>query len=205
MVYSLCLLLVILPNVASFATWFASDYCSIELVESSIIMNNEAMLDNERYVRVYREGVELKSGALYVPGEVLEVHLSDIKGQYVFEAANAKFKSGGCSGRRSTSRGSELAIANEENADIVSIRAGWATGHGTVYITPDFVLSKSNTRAQDGSGSSGQGQGQEEEGQVQGNLRNPSTADGGRQAKPGWKRPKSKGGKSPPKKGGRWK
>ena len=134
-------LILLLQPINSFATWFANDYCNVPLLPGSIIMNNEAINDNERFIKVYRDNKEIHSGDSYIPGETLTVKLSNNQGQNVFEVQNAKFDSGGCSGSRSASRESKLIIdsINNNNNDVY-IKGGWATGHSTVHITSDFVL-----------------------------------------------------------------
>merc|ERR1711871_1813435 len=141
--YLLLLLVVVVQPINSFATWFVSDYCNRPLSPGSIIMNNEAINDNERYIQVYRDNIELHSGDSYILGETLIVKLSVNQGQSVFEVQNAKFDSGGCSGSRSASRESKLIIddiQNNENKNNIYIKGAWATGHSTVHITSDFVL-----------------------------------------------------------------
>lgn len=148
LLFLLILLINLFYNCHSFATWFVSDYCDRELNAGTIIMNNEAINDKERSVLVYRGNEELKSGSYYIPGETLNIKLSDHKGQYVFEVKNGKFINGGCAGAtRSASRDTQLMIDDNETNDI-HIKAGWTTGHTTVRITSSFVL-KLNQNAEE--------------------------------------------------------
>jgi hypothetical protein len=118
------------------------DYCDRSLKEGEIIMNNEAVADSERLIRIYRHDTELSMNDPYVTGETLTVKISDSTGQICFEATGAQFVGGGCEGRRSSKKEAQLQIAPDAYEDIV-IWAGWATGHSTVRITPSFVLTSS--------------------------------------------------------------
>ena len=69
-----------------------------------MIMNNEAILDIEREVDVFRGDTKVATGNDFIPGETLAVTLSDFRGQFVFEVSGATFVGGSCGGTRSTKR-----------------------------------------------------------------------------------------------------
>ena len=102
-------------------------------------MNNEAILDIEREVDVFRGDTKVATGNDFIPGETLAVTLSDFRGQFVFEVSGATFVGGSCGGTRSTKRKVAL-VAPEDSAEDIRIWAGWSTGQTTVRITPAVVL-----------------------------------------------------------------
>jgi len=112
-----------------------------------VIMNNEAMVDLEREVDVFRGDRKVTSGDDFVPGETLAVTLSDYRGQFVFEVSGATFVGGSCGGVRSTKR-KVAVVAPEDSTEDIRIWAGWATGQTAVRITPAVVL-KSALRVQE--------------------------------------------------------
>lgn len=129
-------------------------------------MNAEVTASDERTVLVFRGEQELHSGDVYVPGEVLEVRVSDSKPQYVLEVigpASAQFTAGGCDGTRIANKPRaelnlpiEISAKDSKDAKLqekesqeeleddgdgsVKIHVAWATGHSTVYLSPDFIL-----------------------------------------------------------------
>lgn len=128
----------------AFASYFTTDeFCERALTPGEVIMNNIAELSTARSVTVYRldnDGVALplENGAEYLPGETLQIGLSDISDEFVLEAENGFFAIGGCDGRRSTV-GGKMSINSATTADVV-IKAGWASGHGVVSISEPFRL-----------------------------------------------------------------
>jgi hypothetical protein len=128
-------------EINAFADWMATSYCSRSLLPGEIIMNNVVLLSDERHLIITRNGEEIQSGSQYIPGETLQVMLSDTHNQYLFETDFGRFLDGGCEGKR---------IANHKTtADIImptdgikeiNIKAGWAMGHSVVRTSSPFIL-----------------------------------------------------------------
>jgi len=73
-------------------------------------MNSFVEESAERFVQIFRGTVELASGELFKPGEMLTVRVDNESPQFVFEIKNGYFPGGGCHGRR---------IANKNNVDVM--------------------------------------------------------------------------------------
>lgn len=162
----LCVVLCILSQINGFADWMTKDFCRRSMSVGEVLMNAEVTASDERTVLVFRGEQELHSGDVYVPGEVLEVRVSDSKPQYVLEVigpASAQFTAGGCDGTRiankpraelnlpieiSAKDSKDAKLQEEESQEeleddgdgSVKIHVAWATGHSTVYLSPDFIL-----------------------------------------------------------------
>ena len=105
-------------------------------------MNSLAELSKERSVLVYRlrsdgDKEPILAGGKVTAGELLQVAVSDVSGEFVFHVVNGAFSRGGCEGKRS-SVGGELKVSSE--AKELELTVGWAHGHGTVYISEPFRL-----------------------------------------------------------------
>eukprot|EP01038_Epipyxis_sp_PR26KG_P004528 gene4528-6393_t len=132
-------------HVSPFADWMTNSFCDRPLKLDEVIMNNDVEASNERLILVSRNEQLLKSGDEYQPGEKLTVKLSNEHNQFVFETDLGKFIGGGCNGKRTSNKDSAVAdiimpLNNEDFGEVVSIWAGWATGHTTVHVTPVFKL-----------------------------------------------------------------
>lgn len=131
----------LLPFGNGFAAWMTKDFCDRQLEEGEIIMNEKAILTNERFVRVFRDDQELVSGkTVYVPSEVLTVQISDSTGQFVLEASHAEFVGGGCKKKNRVNKNHAVLKMPESGSVNVSIKGGWAMGHQEVHLTPHFLL-----------------------------------------------------------------
>jgi len=129
------------PRGDGFAAWMTKDFCDRQLDEGEIIMNEAAILTNERQVRVFREDKELPSGAaVYVPKEILTVQISDSTGQFVLESQHAEFVGGGCKHKNRVVKNHASLKMPESGTVNVTIKAGWSMGHQQVHLTPSFVL-----------------------------------------------------------------
>jgi hypothetical protein len=134
-------LAVFVPGVLGFAAWMMKDFCDRELVEGEIIMNEAAILTNDRFVRVFRDDKELAShSSVYVPGEILTVQLSDSTGQFVLEGQHAEFVGGGCKKKNRMNKNHAALKMPTSGTLNVTIKAGWSMGHQQVQLTPTFVL-----------------------------------------------------------------
>lgn len=99
-------------------------------------MNNVVAESSERSIQVFRNSEQLFSNAIYVPGEVLSIVLSDISGQYVIESSvPGSFEEGGCEGRRVTESPASITMPSGGTQDDVLITAGWAFGHSQVMVS----------------------------------------------------------------------
>ena len=138
----ICIICANILYATAFADWMTKDYCDRHMEEGEIIMNEEAISSIERYIKVFRAGIELHDGSVYIPGEKLEVSLSVGKDQYVFEVHHARFSHGGCNGMRIANKPTvELLLPSAfSKTPNVQIVAGWSEGHNAVKITPTFNL-----------------------------------------------------------------
>jgi hypothetical protein len=77
MIVLFCVVLAtIAVDVNGFAKWMESDYCDTPLTPGTIIMNNAALPDDSRDVRVFRGEKELEHlQEQYVVGETLTIEL----------------------------------------------------------------------------------------------------------------------------------
>lgn len=85
-----------LSTANAFASWFT---CDMELVEGEMIMSQSAQNSDERFIQILRNDSLLSpEEAYYVPGEVLEVRLSQDFGQFVMEVtpSPASFRQSTC-------------------------------------------------------------------------------------------------------------
>lgn len=117
----------------------------LHIVVGEIIMNNEVVVDDTRWIKVYRDNIELNSSSEYVLGETLKVSISNTKNQFIFETTpNGRFINGECDGRRTIADNSLIkmpsALIGSDSDGIVRIWAGWAEGHSEVMVTKEFVL-----------------------------------------------------------------
>lgn len=128
-------------RVAGFASWFATDsqYCSRVMKDGEIIMNNPAANSNDRSIQVFRNSEPIENGATYMPGDKLDILLSEVEGQFVIETTRGTFEDGGCDGKRSIQSPVVLVLPDDGGEDI-NIWAGWAYGHSQVLISPTFTL-----------------------------------------------------------------
>jgi len=140
-IYTLLLLALFGAPASSFSAWMTKDFCDRQLDEGEIIMNEAAILTNERHVQVFREGTELVSGqAVYVPNEILTVQISDSTGQFVLESQHAEFSGGGCKHKNRVVKNHAALKMPESGTVNVTIKAGWSMGHQQVHLTHSFVL-----------------------------------------------------------------
>lgn len=139
----LVLQLTCLVGCHSFASYFLTDeFCERTLEPGTIIMNNIAALSKDRHIRVHRLDSNdvlkpVESGSAFISGETLQIGISDLSDEFVFEASNGAFEVGGCDGKRSTIGGKLKILSDVEDVVIV---AGWASGHGVVSLTEPFRL-----------------------------------------------------------------
>jgi hypothetical protein len=126
-------------------------YCnSRRLLAGSTVMGRTIVSSTARRTLVYRGSTLLTSGMAYVGGETLQIRMSSPSNaevdswsystnEYVFEATNARFQSGGCSGRRFAGAVGNL-VMPAAGSGSVSVWGGFAYGYGTVSVTPTIVL-----------------------------------------------------------------
>jgi hypothetical protein len=148
----LAVLLSIFLRASGFAEWMTKDFCRRSMAVGEVIMNAEVTASEDRHLLVFRGEEEIHSGDFYIPGEVLDVRVSDAKPQFVFEVEgpeSAQFTGGGCDGTRIANKprvelNMPSVVTAEENQDKpindVKIRVAWATSHSTVYVCTDFIL-----------------------------------------------------------------
>lgn len=148
----LAVLLSIFLRASGFAEWMTKDFCRRSMAVGEVIMNAEVTASEDRHPLVFRGEEELHSGDFYIPGEVLDVRISDAKPQFVFEVEgpeSAQFTGGGCDGTRIANKprvelNMPSVVTAEENQDKsindVKIRVAWATSHSKVYVCTDFIL-----------------------------------------------------------------
>jgi len=134
------LVLIIIRSSSGFASWFATDYCTRKLAVGQVIMNSKAVRSGDRHIIVYRGITKIQSNETFVAGETLEVTLSDVNDQYVFDVQNAVFQDGGCSGHRINDKEMAKLLISVDASESIIITAGWALGHSVVYIAEDFIL-----------------------------------------------------------------
>lgn len=104
-------------------------------------MGEEIVNSNEREVLVYRDGAQLKTGDNFIPGEILHVALSSVKGQYMFEVENGGFVAGACDNKRTTNTNkAELEMPTESSDRNVKIVAAWSEEYGKVKLSSPFLL-----------------------------------------------------------------
>jgi hypothetical protein len=78
-----------------------NESCDRSFLPGEIVMNEETILSTDRRIQVFREKDELKSNDIYNNHEIIEVTLSDVSGDILFET-DGKIIDGGCDGKRST-------------------------------------------------------------------------------------------------------
>jgi hypothetical protein len=118
--------------VECFAKWFTNDeFCGRELAEGEIIMNEPAIISNERRIIAIKDNMQLMSGDYVDIGDTVQITLSDLNHQYVYEvspSSMAKFENGGCSGSRiAGTKNAKLVIQGGETQSdktFISIKAG---------------------------------------------------------------------------------
>lgn len=140
------LLVQIWPRANSFAAWMTKDFCDRQLDEGEIIMNEAAIMTNERSIRVFREDKEVSTGSVYVPNEILTVQISDSTGQFVLEAHHAEFANGGCKKKSRVVKNHASLKMPESGSINVTLKAGWSMGHQQVHLTPVFLLKAAKTK-----------------------------------------------------------
>ena len=113
------LVLLKLTLVDSFASWFVKDFCYRKLVKGTVIMNSLTLESDERWLRVFKDNVELKSGYELSGGESLEVRISNAQDQYVFESNVNGFIDGGCDGKRTDRDGSIFKVPDTPSSQVL--------------------------------------------------------------------------------------
>ena len=141
-------LLLLCQHVDGFASWMTTDFCRRTLQVGEIIMGEEVLLSEDRWVEVYRGPVALKSNQdLAIPGESLLVKINNPSNQFVYEVRgnrDAKFLKGGCDGKRVADQKETLLEIPATNRDNIEIVAAWAEGFSVVRVSNPFVLLLSN-------------------------------------------------------------
>ena len=127
------------------AAWFAKDYCLTPLEPGEVIMGDVTIVSEERRVQFVRlvNGTIEEMQDTYEPGEIVTAHMEDNQGQFVLEV-------GGGATFIDTSSGCDRSRIAENDAQVllplsgeVSLKAGWASGHMQVKITPTISLKPS--------------------------------------------------------------
>ena len=120
----------------AFAQWMTNrEFCRRSLAPGEIIMNAAVFMSNDRHIEVFRDGKLLPCGSEYIPGEKLEIKLSEGAGEYVFENNGGSFTGGGCDGRRFSSKGSAFLEIPSSYKKSIELWAGWASGHEAVKMS----------------------------------------------------------------------
>lgn len=131
-------------SVLGFSEWMTSgQLCKRSIKVGEVIMNEEIIESNQRSLIVTRNDVELQTGDIYIPGETLQVKISDPSYQYVYEVSkNAKFEKGGCGGTRVANKKivNLIVPTSELEYQNIDIFAAWALGRSQVKITKTFTL-----------------------------------------------------------------
>lgn len=127
-------------------TYYCNNY---QLTTSQTIMGNKAKSSSARTLTVFRGSTSLSSGATYVAGETLTVHVYESgstddnyntnSNGFVFQTTGATFQNGKCSNKRYAG-GYGTLIMPAGGSGAVTVWAGWAQSYGQVYLTSTFTL-----------------------------------------------------------------
>ena len=114
--------------------------CGTPLTAGTRIMGYSAQ-QTSNAVQVMRGSTALSSGSSFNPGETLTIQFNG-GGQYALEATGgATFSSGGaCGGSRYLNSAPAQLTMPSTSTGTVTIKAGYAGGRSTVYITQNFML-----------------------------------------------------------------
>lgn len=132
-----------------------NDFCERSFRVGEIVMNENTVESDERAIIVQRGNKVLEPLSLYYPKELLKVSLSVASGDIIFQVENATFVDGGCQGRRTCKNHQSLLMPSEpvgvkiwagkyNSFDNLIGGLGWASEHGFVKISKDFILRPSS-------------------------------------------------------------